>query len=70
VTATPTDASSAAESLVGGTVSDDAIAAAADKVPESLSSPTSDAYASGEYRVHLAKVLAGRALTSAFERAA
>jgi aerobic carbon-monoxide dehydrogenase medium subunit len=70
VTATPTDASSAAESLVGRPVSDEAIAAAAEKVPESLSSPTSDAYASGEYRVHLAKVLARRALSSAFERAA
>jgi aerobic carbon-monoxide dehydrogenase medium subunit len=70
VTATPTNASSAAESLVGGPVSDEAIAAAAAKVPESLTSPTSDAYATGEYRVHLAGVLAARALTTAFERTA
>ncbi len=70
VTATPTAASAAAESLVGGPVSDEAIAAAAAKVPESLVSPTTDAYASGEYRVHLAEVLAARALAKAFERAA
>jgi aerobic carbon-monoxide dehydrogenase medium subunit len=70
VTTTPTDASAAAAALVGGPVSDEAIAAAAAKVPESLSSPTSDAYASGEYRVHLAEVLAARALAKAFERAA
>ena len=70
VTATPTNATTAAESLVGGPISDDAIAAAAAKVPESLTSPTTDAYASGEYRVHLAEVLAARALTKAFERAA
>ena len=70
VTATPTNASSAAESLVGGPVSDEAIAAAVAKVPESLTSPTSDAYATGEYRVHLAEVLAARALTKALERTA
>ena len=70
VTATPTNASSAAESLVGGPVSDEAIAAAVAKVPESLTSPTSDAYATGEYRVHLAEVLTARALTKAFERTA
>ena len=38
-------------------------------MPESLANATSDTYASGEYRVHLAKVLAGRALARAFERA-
>jgi CO/xanthine dehydrogenase FAD-binding subunit len=31
--------------------------------------PTGDAYASGEYRAHLATVLARRALTTAFDRA-
>ena len=70
VSASPTHASSAADSLVGGPVSDEAIAAAAAKVPESLESPTTDAYASGEYRLHLAEVLAARALAKAFERAA
>jgi carbon-monoxide dehydrogenase medium subunit len=70
VTASPTHASSAADSLVGGPGSGEAIAAAAAKVPESLTSPTTDAYASGEYRVHLAEVLAARAIAKAFERAA
>jgi aerobic carbon-monoxide dehydrogenase medium subunit len=69
VTSPPVHASAAAESLVGGPGSEEAIAAAADKVPDAISSATSDAYASGEYRTHLAKVLAARALTSAFERA-
>jgi aerobic carbon-monoxide dehydrogenase medium subunit len=69
VTSPPVDATAAAESLVGGPGSEEAIAAAAEKVPAAISSATSDAYASGEYRTHLAKVLAARALTSAFERA-
>ena len=60
----------AAESLVGGPGSEEAIAAAAEKVPESLPDPAGDTYASGEYRAHLASVLAKRALTKAFERAA
>jgi aerobic carbon-monoxide dehydrogenase medium subunit len=69
VTSPPVDATAAAESLVGGPGSEDAIAAAAEKVPAAISSATSDAYASGEYRTHLAKVLAARALRLAFERA-
>ena len=60
----------AIESLVGGPGSEEAIAAAAEKVPESLSGATGDTYASGEYRTHLATVLAKRALTEAFARAA
>ena len=60
----------ATESLVGGPGSGEAIAAAADKVPESLSGASGDTYASGEYRTHLATVLAKRALTEAFARAA
>jgi aerobic carbon-monoxide dehydrogenase medium subunit len=70
VTASPVHATSAAEALTGRPISDEAIAAAAALVPESLASPTSDTYASGEYRVHLAKVLAARALARAVERAA
>jgi aerobic carbon-monoxide dehydrogenase medium subunit len=69
VTSPPAHATAAAESLVGGAGTEDAISAAAAKVPESLPDATSDAYASGEYRTHLAKVLAKRALTKAFERA-
>lgn len=59
----------AAESLVGGPGSEEAIAAAAEKVPDSLGDPAGDTYASGEYRAHLASVLAKRALSQAFERA-
>jgi aerobic carbon-monoxide dehydrogenase medium subunit len=69
VTSPPVHATAAAESLVGGPGSEEAIAAAAEKVPEAISRATSDVYASGEYRTHLAKVLAARALRRAFERA-
>jgi aerobic carbon-monoxide dehydrogenase medium subunit len=69
VTSPPVHATAAADSLVGGPGSEQAIAAAAEKVPEAISRATGDVYASGEYRTHLAKVLAGRALTVAFERA-
>jgi aerobic carbon-monoxide dehydrogenase medium subunit len=62
--AVPTD------DLVGGRVSEEAIAQAAARVPDVLTSPLDDVYASGEYRRHLAQVLARRALTQAFERAA
>jgi carbon-monoxide dehydrogenase medium subunit len=70
VTSPPVHATGAAEALVGGPGSKEAIAAAAGKVGESLTSPIGDTYASGEYRAHLAKVLAARALSQAFERAA
>jgi aerobic carbon-monoxide dehydrogenase medium subunit len=70
VTAPPVHATAAADSLTGGPGSEDAIAAAAEQVPESIPHATGDAYASAEYRTHLAKVLAARALTKAFERAA
>jgi carbon-monoxide dehydrogenase medium subunit len=68
-TASPVHATAAAESLIGGPGSTEAIEAAAEKVPEAITSAIGDAYASGEYRQHLAKVLARRALTKAFERA-
>jgi CO/xanthine dehydrogenase FAD-binding subunit len=38
-------------------------------VPEALEGAIGDTYASGEYRVHLAKVLARRAVVAAFEAA-
>jgi aerobic carbon-monoxide dehydrogenase medium subunit len=69
VTSPPVHAGAAAEALVGGPGSEEAIAAAADKVPEAIPEATGDTYASGEYRTHLAKVLAARALGRAFERA-
>jgi aerobic carbon-monoxide dehydrogenase medium subunit len=70
VTSPPVHATAAAEALVGGPGSEERVAAAAEKVPESLPEATGDAYASGEYRTHLANVLAARALSRAFERAA
>jgi carbon-monoxide dehydrogenase medium subunit len=69
VSGTPVRAAGAEEAIAGTAPSDDAIAAAAARVPESLARTTGDTYASGEYRVHLATVLAARALTKAFERA-
>ena len=56
LTAPPVDVS--VESLVGGPGSEEAIAAAAEKVPDSLPDTAGDTYASGEYRKHLATVLA------------
>jgi carbon-monoxide dehydrogenase medium subunit len=46
-----------------------AIAEAAGKVAAAIPDPMGDTYASGEFRVHLATVLAKRALTAAVERA-
>ncbi len=68
VTGTPVEASAAAGKLVGAAPSADAIAAAAALVPSALGGAIGDGYASGEYRAHLAGVLARRALTAAFER--
>jgi aerobic carbon-monoxide dehydrogenase medium subunit len=69
VTGTPVHAAGAAESLVGSSPSEEGIAAAAERVSESFGDLTSDTYASGGYRALLAKVLAKRALATAFERA-
>jgi CO/xanthine dehydrogenase FAD-binding subunit len=52
-----------------GPLNEAEIASTAARVPESLSGAVSDAYASGEYRVHLATVLTKRAMTAAFEAA-
>jgi carbon-monoxide dehydrogenase medium subunit len=68
VTGTPVHATAAAEVMIGiAPVDEAAIAAAAEKVPEALAGALGDTYASGEYRVHLAKVLAKRAITRALE---
>jgi aerobic carbon-monoxide dehydrogenase medium subunit len=69
VTGTPVDATAAAESLVGAPPSEESAAAAADNVAAALPNAMSDTYASGDYRVHLATVLARRALLTAFDRA-
>jgi carbon-monoxide dehydrogenase medium subunit len=66
VTGKPERAAAAEASLVGQDPSGDSIAAAAGRVGEDLANPIGDHYASGEYRVHLASVLAKRALTEAF----
>jgi aerobic carbon-monoxide dehydrogenase medium subunit len=71
VTGMPERADAAAEALIGTAPADkQAIAAAAAKVPQALSGAVGDTYASGEYRVHLATVLAKRAMASALGAAA
>jgi aerobic carbon-monoxide dehydrogenase medium subunit len=70
VTGAPVDATAAAEAVVGAPPSEESAATAADMVAAALPSAMSDTYASGEYRTHLAGVLAKRALQLAFERAA
>jgi aerobic carbon-monoxide dehydrogenase medium subunit len=70
VTGVPVDATAAAAALEGAPASDEAIAAAAAKVPEALGDALGDTYASAAYRTHLATVLARRALTAAIERPA
>jgi len=71
VTGTPVPATAAEQAMIGIAPADEAaIAAAAAKVAEGLSGAIGDTYATGEYRVHLAQVLAKRALTTAIEAAA
>jgi len=65
----PVSATAAAAALKGQALSAENIAAAAAKVAGAISDPLSDYYASGEYRTHLATVLAKRALTAAASRA-
>jgi carbon-monoxide dehydrogenase medium subunit len=70
VTGTPVRATAAEQAIIGIAPVDEAeIAAAAEKVPEALPGAIGDSYASGEYRVHLARVLARRAIAAAFESA-
>ena len=71
VTGTPVRATAAEQAMIGIAPADEAaIVAAAGKVAEGLSGAIGDTYATGEYRVHLAQVLAKRALTAAIEAAA
>ncbi len=53
------------KALVGESPTAAAIAEAVAKVARAIDTPLSDTYASGEYRAHLATVLAKRALTQA-----
>lgn len=61
-TVTPVRAKAAEAALKGQAPTDENIAAAAEAVAESLKHPFGDSYASAEYRVHLATVMAKRAL--------
>jgi carbon-monoxide dehydrogenase medium subunit len=65
----PVNACQAADMLVGQVPTPEAIRAAAEKAAGDEIDPGSDIHASAEYRRHLAKVLARRALTQAFDRA-
>lgn len=67
--ATPVRSSEAEAALAGRKPDAKAIEAAGAKVASAVADPLSDTYASGEYRLHLAAVLAKRALTDAVARA-
>jgi aerobic carbon-monoxide dehydrogenase medium subunit len=69
VSATPVRATAAEQALTGRSPDEAALGAAAEKVRDAIQDPLSDPYASGEFRVHLATVLARRALARAVERA-
>ena len=68
-TAAPVRAMAAEKAFTGARTDHAAIAAAAAKVREAISNPLSDHYASGDFRVHLASVMARRALETAVARA-
>lgn len=65
----PVNARQAAGMLKGQAPAPEIIQATAEAAAENEIDPGSDIHASAEYRRHLAKVLARRALTQAFERA-
>ena len=65
----PVNARQAAEVLVGQAPTPESIRAAAEMAASTDIDPSSDIHASAEFRRHLAKVLARRALEQAFERA-
>ena len=65
----PVEAREAARLLVGTEISPEAVAAAADKVSRDEIHPFGDIHATAEFKRHLARVLTGRALRRAAERA-
>jgi carbon-monoxide dehydrogenase medium subunit len=67
---TPVRASATEAALQGKALDEANIAAAAALAVEAVTNPLSDYYASGDYRRHLATVLAKRAIRKAAERAA
>jgi carbon-monoxide dehydrogenase medium subunit len=66
--ATPVRVAAAEQALTGKAADAAAIAAAADTVKGAIKDPLGDPYASGEFRIHLATVMARRALALAAER--
>jgi len=68
-TANPVRASKAEAGLAGKRLDAAAIESAAHEVGAAIRDPLSDGYASGAFRVHLATVMAKRALETAGERA-
>ncbi len=68
-TANPVRIAAAEEAMAGQKPDAAAIARAAAHIAAAIPDPMGDTYASGEFRVHLATVLAKRALTAAVERA-
>jgi len=68
-TVNPVRAQAAEAALSGQAPTDAAVAAAAAKVADAIKDPLSDHYASGEFRTHLATVIAKRALAEAVSRA-
>ena len=68
VTATPLSADAVGAALAGQSLDDQTIEAAVD-ANVSAEDPMGDVFASGEYRVHLAKVFGKRALKAARDRA-
>ena len=69
VSPTPVRVLKAQGALVGKKPDAKSIESAAAQVEALVPDPMADVYASGEFRVHLASVLAKRALAAAFERA-
>jgi len=65
----PVEARGAAALLAGSDLGPDAIAAAADKASRDEMNPRTDVHATTEFKRHLARVLTGRALRTAAERA-
>ncbi len=65
----PVEAHNAAQLLKGQAPTPEAIRAAAETAAQTDVDPGSDIHASADFRRHLAKVLAGRALEQAFARA-
>jgi aerobic carbon-monoxide dehydrogenase medium subunit len=70
VTGTPVRATDAEQVMIGiAPVDQGRIGAAAEEVPTALTGALADTYASSEYRMHLAQVLAKRAIEAALATA-